>query len=520
MLYLNAKKMKAIYKLLFFLSLIQLLLPFFLQSSFYEPHRDEFLYLAEAMHLAWGYLEAPPLLSFLGWITNWLGDGIFWIKIWPALFGSCTFLLAGKIIIQLGGKSLALLFGWLPFIFGGYLRLFYLFQPNFLEVFFYTAIGFCWLQWIITQNNKWIYFSGIALSLGLLSKDSVAFYAIGIAIGLLLTQHRKVFGKPDIYLAALLALLIFLPNIIWQYLHNFPFIHHMQLLEQSQLIHIGYKDFLTGQLLMNLPCFYIWLTGLIWVFFLPEGKKFRLFGWAYLTVIFLLLVMHGKDYYALGLYPILFAFGGYAFEQFTQGHARWLKYPALAFSILLGLFALPILLPVATPEKLASYYSQTHLNQTGLFKWEDQKMHPLPQDFADMIGWKSTTTKLANFYNSIPENEKSTTLIFSRNYAFAGAMNYYGSQYHLPEVYSNEASFLLWMPNHYHIQNIILIAKHLPDLNDTAFHFFEKFAVIDSLNNPLARENGTKIIFFQNANPQLNPWLDKRIARLKAPYYR
>ncbi len=162
MLYLNAKKMKAIYKLLFFLSLIQLLLPFFLQSSFYEPHRDEFLYLAEAMHLAWGYLEAPPLLSFLGWITNWLGDDIFWIKIWPALFGSCTFLLAGKIIIQLGGKSLALLFGWLPFIFGGYLRLFYLFQPNFLEVFFYTAIGFCWLQWIITQNNKWIYFSGIA----------------------------------------------------------------------------------------------------------------------------------------------------------------------------------------------------------------------------------------------------------------------------------------------------------------------------------------------------------------------
>lgn len=237
-------------------------------------------------------------------------------------------------------------------------------------------------------------------------------------------------------------------------------------------------------------------------------------------MIALLLLLHGKDYYALGLYPVLFAFGGYAIEQFTQTHARWVKYPVLVFSVLLGSFALPLLLPVAAPEKLAAYYSRTHLNQTGLFKWEDQQMHPLPQDFADMIGWKSTTTKLAHFYNSLSATDKNNTFIFSRNYAFAGAMNYYGPQYHLPEVYSDNASFLLWMPNHYHIQNLILVGKHLPDNSDTAFQFFEKHTVVDSLNNPLARENGTKIIFFQNGNQQLNSWIAKRIAQLKAPYYR
>lgn len=512
--------MKSTHQLLFVLAGIQLVLPFFLQSSIYEPHRDEFLYLAEARHLAWGYLEAPPLLSLFGWISNYFGGGMFWIKIWPALFGCFTFLLAGKIIIQLGGKTLAIVLGWLPFVLDGYLRLFYLFQPNFLEVFFYTAIGFCWFQWIGTENRKWIYISGIALGLGFLSKDSVLFYAIGITVGVLLTQQRKLFTQPTVYIAAIIGFLIFLPNLFWQYTHRFPVMHHMQVLEQSQLVHIGHKDFLMGQLIMNLPCFYIWLTGLIWVFFSPTGKKFRLFGWAYLTVITLLLLLHGKDYYALGLYPVLFAFGGYAIEQFMQSHARWIKYPALAFPVLLGLFALPLLLPVASPKKLAAYYSRTHLNKTSLFQWEDQQMHPLPQDFADMTGWKSTTAKLAHFYNSLSATEKTNTLIYCRNYAFAGAMNYYGHQYHLPEVYSDNASFLLWMPNHYHIQHILLVGKRMPDITDTVFQLFEKHTVVDSLNNPLARENGTKIIFFQNGNQQLNPWIEKRIAQLKAPYYR
>ncbi|MDE3125637.1 MAG: glycosyltransferase family 39 protein [Bacteroidota bacterium] len=512
--------MKPISKWLAVLAAIQVVLPFLLQSQYYEPHRDEFLYLAESSHLAWGYMEAPPLLSLFGWMASYCGGGLFWIKIWPALFGAFTFVLVGKMVIQLGGKTLALILCWLPFILDAYLRLFFLFQPNFLEVFFYTAIAFCWFQWMKTEKPQWIYLSGIAVGLGVLSKASVVFYAVGILAGILITQQRKIFKIKHIYLAAFIAGLIILPHFIWQYQHQFPFIHHMQLLHQSQLQYVSSQDFLKGQLLLNLPCFYIWIIGLIWVLLSTAGKKYRLFGWAYITVIVLLLLLHGKDYYALGLYPLFFGFGAYAIEQFTQTHHRWLLYPVISFSIILGIFAWPVLLPIATPKQLAVYYTRTHLNQTDLFKWEDQQMHPLPQDFADMIGWKSTTAKLSNFYNHLPETEKNNTLIFSRNYAFAGAMNYYGKQYHLPEVFSDDASFVLWMPNHYHIQNIILIAKHLPNKNDTAFHMFERYTVIDSLNNPLARENGTKIIYFQNAQPHFNQWLNKRVAALKAPYYR
>src|SRR4051812_13135246 len=117
--------------LLYFLTVIKLILPFFLQHSFYQPHRDEFLYLAEGHHPAFGYMEVPPLLSVFAWLTNAFGGSMFWIKIWPAIFGAFTFFLVGKMILSLGGRGFALLLGFLPFVVDGYIRLFFLFQPNF-----------------------------------------------------------------------------------------------------------------------------------------------------------------------------------------------------------------------------------------------------------------------------------------------------------------------------------------------------------------------------------------------------
>ena len=64
-------------KLIIFLALIKIIIPYFLQSPVYEPHRDELLYLAEGHHMAWGFMEIPPLLSVFAWLTNLFGDGMF-----------------------------------------------------------------------------------------------------------------------------------------------------------------------------------------------------------------------------------------------------------------------------------------------------------------------------------------------------------------------------------------------------------------------------------------------------------
>src|SRR5678815_2286610 len=95
-------------RLLYFLALLKIVTPYLLQNQIYEPHRDEFLYLAEGHHLAFGFMEVPPMLSIFAWFTHLFGGGLFWVKLWPSLFGAATFVIAGKIVQSLGGKILHL----------------------------------------------------------------------------------------------------------------------------------------------------------------------------------------------------------------------------------------------------------------------------------------------------------------------------------------------------------------------------------------------------------------------------
>jgi len=506
--------------LLFLLAIIKLVLPFLLQNSFYQPHRDEYLYLAEAHHMDWGFMEIPPLLSVFAWITNFFGGSLFWIRIWPALFGSLTFFLVGETIISLGGKKFALLLGWLPFVLDGYMRLFFLFMPNFLDVFFWTLIAFSIIRFIQTQQNKWLYVFAIAVGLGMMSKYSAAFYTLSILCGILLTKHRKIFLNKHFYFASLVALLIFLPNIIWQYNHRFPVINHMDELQQEQLKYNSATGFIISQLMMNFPCLYIWLAGLIFVGFNSQGKNYRLLIWAYLFTIIFLIILRGKDYYALGVYPILFAFGAFYLEKLTSLKFRWVRFAMLIFSFSFGIYAMPLIMPVARPEVLAKYYEKTGLNKTGSFKWEDQKMHPLPQDFADMMGWKELAIKTGAVYNSLSREERKKTFVYCRGYFSAGALNYYRKDAGLPEVYSDNASFLFWMPDTYDVKNLILVAHNIPDKDDIVFQQFEKMTIKDSINLSLFRENGMRIILYENGNDSLNNIITRGVAKLKSKFLR
>jgi 4-amino-4-deoxy-L-arabinose transferase-like glycosyltransferase len=505
---------------LFLLAIIKLIAPFFLQNSFYQPHRDEYLYLAEAHHMDWGYMEIPPMLSVFAWITNFFGASMFWIRVWPALFGALTFLLVGRIILSLGGRIFALFLAWLPFMIDGYMRLFFLFMPGFLDVFFWTLMAFSVIRFIQTQQNKWLYLFGAAIGLGMMSKYSVAFYTISILAGILLTRHRKIFINKHFYFASLIALLIFLPNIIWQYNHRFPVITHMNELQEEQLKYNSAAGFIISQLIMNLPCLFIWIGGLAHVIFYSQGKPYRFIAWTYLFVIALLIVLRGKDYYALGAYPVLFAFGAYQLEKATSLKLRWTRYMMVIFPFALGLFAMPLIMPLAKPEVLVKYYEKTGLSKTGSFKWEDQQMHPLPQDFADMMGWKEMALKAGAVYNKLPEDQKLKTMVYCRGYFSAGALNYYREEAGLPEVYSDNASFLFWMPDKYNIKNLILVGHQIPDKDDIVFQQFEKMTVKDSIIMPLFRENGMKFILFENGNDSLNRIITKGVTELKRKFIR
>ena len=501
--------------LIYFLALLKFILPFLLQRSYYEPHRDEFLYLAEGHHMAWGFMEVPPLLSVFAWLIHICGDGMFWIKFWPSLFGAFTFIIVARTIYSLGGKSFAVLLGFFPFITGAYTRVHFLFQPNFLEIFSWTLIAWSMISFIQTRQKKWLYVFGISVGLGMMSKYSVLFFVLSILIGLLLTKQRKIFASKHLYAAGLLAFIIFLPNLLWQYHHHFPVVFHMKELQQTQLQYVSPADFLIDQLIMNFPCVFIWVTGLCFLFFSHKASQYRFIGWTYLVVIALLLAGHGKNYYALGAYPILFAFGAYQLEQFTAIRFKILRYVFVLIPVCLGFIFTPLALPIFEPGKLAAFYEKKKIAKTGVLKWEDLKNHPLPQDFADMLGWKEMSEKMAIAYHSLDSNEKKHTILFCDNYGQAGAVNYYAAKYHLPEAFSDNASFLYWMPDNLDFDNIVLLTDDKQEMQHAFIKNFATAVATDSVTSYYAREQGSLIIILKGADTTFKKFFIEKIEKDK-----
>jgi hypothetical protein len=513
--------MKKSDRFLYLLALLKLVLPFFLQSSIYEPHRDEFLYLAEGSHPAFGFMEVPPLLSVFAWLTQHLGNSIFWIKFWPSLFGALNFVLVGKLIISLGAKLFALILLFFCFFFTGFLRVHFLFQPNCLEIFFYTVIAVGLIQYVRTSENKWLYITGIGAGLGMLSKYSVAFYLISLLPALLLTKQRTIFLNRHFYIALGLAFIIFLPNLIWQYIHHFPVFYHMHELSSTQLQYVQLSSFLIDQLVMFLPCCFIWVTGFLYLFFNKEGKTFVFLGLAYIGVVAILLWFHGKSYYTLGLYPILFGFGSIVIEKWTVHSRFFLRFIFSAIIIYFGIRFTFICLPLMSPPRLAAYYEKTHAAKLGVLRWEDQKNHPLPQDFADMLGWEEMAEKTSAAFHSLDSSQQTNTIIFCDNYGMAGAVTYYRKKYHLPAAYSDNASFLYWISDTVNFKNLVLIES---DPDEMKYGFIKQFSsakIIDSVTNPYAREKGTAIMLLTGASDLFRKFFNEKLSadRIKTRGY-
>lgn len=502
-------------RLLWLLVALRIVIPYLLQNGMYEPHRDEFLYLAEGNHLARGFMEVPPVLSWFAWLTHLFSDGIFWIKLWPSVLGAATFYIMGRLVISLGGNLFALFLLFLSFLFGAYLRMFFLFMPNAPEIFFWTMMMFSIIRYLQTAQHKWLYLFGISAGLGMLSKYSVLFYCVSILGGLLFSPYRKIFGNKHFWLACLVGMVIFLPNLLWQYQFHFPVVHHMKELQETQLQYVSPTDFLRDQIVYFLPCIFIWLCGLYNVLFSRSQKQFRFVGLAYLFVIIILLAGRGKAYYAAGAYPVLFAFGSYRLEKFTATKV-WLRYVMVTLAILNGAIFLPIALPLFEPKKLAAFYKQTGMaEKMGLLRWEDLQNHPLPQDFSDMLGWEEMASKVSKAYHSLSPQEQNNTLIFCNNYGMAGAVNYYRKKYNLPEAYSDNASFLYWLPQNKNWSNLILVCSDPDELKKDYIKDFHEAYFSDSVTNVYARERGDRILVAKGANDDFKTFFMEKIKKDK-----
>jgi hypothetical protein len=391
----------------------------------------------------------------------------------------------------------------------------FLFQPNFLEIFFWTAIVYSIIFFIQTKQTKWLYILGISCGLGMLSKYSVLFFIISLFLGLLISDQRSIFRNKHFYFAVIIGLLIFLPNFIWQWQHHFPVAFHMNKLQKTQLQYISPASFLIDQLIMNFPVVFVWIIGLLALFFAANLKDYRFIGFSYFIVIGLMLLLHGKNYYVMGVYPVLLSFGSYQLEIITKNHKSSLRVLLVAFPLSLGYYLIPIALPIMEPSKLVSFYEKRNIKKIGVLNWEDGVSHPLPQDFADMLGWEEMARKSANAFHSLNDLEKKNTLFYCDNYGEAGALNYYAKKYKLPETYSDNASFLYWMPDSLQFDNIVLVTDDTKEMEHDFLKNFKEVVLFDSITTPYARERGSLILLLKGMNEQMRQDFKIKIQKAK-----
>ncbi|HEX2976528.1 MAG TPA: glycosyltransferase family 39 protein, partial [Bacteroidales bacterium] len=166
------------YRLLIFFVVAKLILQYLVVNPYYELHRDEFLHLDQANHLAWGYISVPPLTAAVSKLIFLLGGSLFWVRFFPALFGAVTIIFAWMITEAIGGRTMAKIVVSLAILFSVYARLNILFQPNSFDILVWTASFYMLIQFLKANNKKWLLYLALALAIGFYNKYTVVFQLI------------------------------------------------------------------------------------------------------------------------------------------------------------------------------------------------------------------------------------------------------------------------------------------------------------------------------------------------------
>jgi 4-amino-4-deoxy-L-arabinose transferase-like glycosyltransferase len=454
----------------------------------YAYFRDEFNYISCGDHLAWGYVDQPPLIPFLIHISRAvLGDSLRAIRFIPALASSVLVVQAALIARELGGKRFALLLSAITVVIAPqYLSNASLLTTNCLEPNLWMGCAYCVILAIKRENPRYWLGVGVFAGIGLEEKYSIAIFVSGILAGLLFTKQRRVLLDKWIWLGGAAAFLIFLPNLLWNIHNHWPFrelMHNIRAEGRDVVLNAG-QYFFQQMVLVHPLATPVWIIGLLAFFFHPSLKQYRVLGWSYVFCYAAFFALHGKVYYLAPVYPMLLAAGAVVMESALDHPRRaWLK-PAIAVVLLAsGAHLAPIVIPVFSPDKFIAY------TKTLPFKLpvmeHSHARAALPQWYADQFGWQEMVNETAVAWNQLSPNERQDCGIFAQDYGQAGAIDFLGRRAGLPRAISGDRTYFLWGPGGYSGNCLIV----LDDSRDNLEALFKNVQYVGtSADNPYALE--------------------------------
>ena len=436
----------------------------------YGPFIDELYYLSCSERLAWGYVDHPPLAPFVLHVSRaLLGDGLLALRVPAALAGAAVVVLAGLLARRLGagaaGRTVASLAvaaaPLLQIILGFY-------SMNALEVLLWTAFAFVLVE--IEERGRprlWLLAGAIA-GTALLNKHTFVVLAAGLGAGMLATPARRHLASRWLWAGALVAGVIFLPNLIWQVANGWPSLEFYRNASLYKQVRVPPLEVLAQQFLLMSPgTAPVWIAGLVFLLRRRASARLRHLGLAYLVLLTLMMLAHeGRPDRISGIYPLLYAAGGVQLERAASAAARRWVMPALAgWMLVLGTVLLPVGVPLLAPDLTARWCST--LGLVPQLERGAGKRSALPQWFADRLGWRQLVDDVAAVRAQLDAADQARVVYFAPSYGHAGALEWLGRSAGLRPVHSTHNTWYLWGPPADPVEVAIVLGddpEHLQEL--------------------------------------------------------
>jgi hypothetical protein len=401
---------------------------------------DELYFIACGDHLDWGYVDQPPLIAVVAHVSRLLlGDSLFALRFFPAVAAAALVVLTGSMTRALGGGRNAQVIAAVAVcvvpvyaLFGNVLTM------NSFEPLLWMGAAYLAIRTAKGQSPRLWLGVGVIVGVGLLNKYSMAFFAGALAAGILVSPQRHLLLNRWFWLAALVAALIALPNLVWEFELGWPTVELLANAKRYQHQPVTPLEFVWGQIQIVHPLLLpLWAAGLGFLLAGKRGARFRFLGWTF--VIQFAAFLRAKTYYLAPIYPMLFAAGAVAAEPRRAGVAG-----GLIAVFVIGFAPLaPYVLPVLPVEALPAYLEKLRMKEV---RAETRKMGNVPQVFADMLGWDELVAEIARVYASLAPEERRLAVIWGNSYDTAGAVDYLGRAYGLPKAISGHQNYYLWKP--------------------------------------------------------------------------
>ena len=439
-------------------------------SGQYGFHRDELATLDDARHVAWGFVAYPPLTPAVGRLAlSLFGPSLIGIRLFPIIALSIVLIFSGLMARELGGNRKAQILTALAVAIVPIVAI----QTALLQ---YVSFDYLWgvlltyslMRLLNSENPRWWLPIGAVIGLGMMTKYTMAFFAVTLVGALLITRGRRYLLSPWLWIGVAISLLIVMPNLIWQWRHNFISLEFLRHIHARDVGQGRTRGFVPEQLFVciNVQLFPLAFMGL-WFYFTDRGRKFRMLSWMFVLTFTLFLVAKARSYYLGPLYPMLIAAGSVVWEQWIA--VRSSRSGAAIQRVTWALVALGAIISLALLTPIAPINSRL---------WHATAK--IQDNFKEEIGWTDLAATVARVYDSLPANDRSQTGIIVGNYGEAGAINLYGPKYNLPLAISGTNS--AWYRSYPQSQPQTLIAVGLDD--DFLKEHFERCDLVAHNTNP------------------------------------